>query len=628
MGSPFVAADGDDLDLSITQKSTYTDPNGNVIVREPRAVIKLAALHDTIRVRDLQSLTKIIGDGDVTNSTVGSDPKTNKTHQTFIIGSQEINFDLSHEIYTITNSVGQSVEMPYVKVNPASIGDSQAKESSAANATGKAAVMRRVTVKAIPATRAGSITTETMYEVDARFSLELESVHTGATSGQTINFAVNYVGIVETVTELLDPVSSLSHSWTVKSGSNDVASPFVKTGDVMELWLEQHSRHVDEYGNETECHPRAVVKVSASCDTLWADNKDALSKLVEITATNADVESAVQKFGCGDQSVTVDWSYQTAESPLPYCRLHPVTVKSVTVERLPDATAPGRQADIYEVTALLSQQVSTNGVTNGDTSETVEYVVKYIGAVEVRLVKVEYRRDFAWIEAHDNIPLTSHLIVYRDRTYSNGETYTDTFRSGNCAIEGGASTISDYAETPYQGAYIPLNTGDSIFLKRYPVISNDNSINSFFLTGVPDLSLLKKYHSIVQCTTHEADGTHLEWYSRMGYGDLYNPENPKPGWYFDDIGHRSLIDFVYNDDIYALRTYQVIMRFFDRFLCIDDTIISFRDMNMVKNFDFRTIDLPPTDTRGPAKVHISDCKGHYLGRDFYYSVTDTIFQFK
>ncbi len=623
MESPFVAADGDDLDLSITQKSTYTDPNGNVIVREPRAVIKLAALHDTIRVRDLQFLTKIIGDGDVTNSTVGSDPKTNKTHQTFIIGSQEINFDLSHEIYTITNSVGQSVEMPYVKVNPASIGDSQAKESSAANATGKAAVMRRVTVKAIPATRAGSITTETMYEVDARFSLELESVHTGATSGQTINFAVNYVGIVETVTELLDPVSSLSHSWTVKSGSNDVASPFVKTGDVMELWLEQHSRHVDEYGNETECHPRAVVKVSASCDTLWADDKDALSKLVEITATNADVESAVQKFGCGDQSVTVDWSYQTAESLLPYCRLHPVTVKSVTVERLPDATAPGRQADIYEVTALLSQQVSTNGVTNGDTSETVEYVVKYIGAVEVRLVKVEYRRDFAWIEAHDNIPLTSHLIVYRDRTYSNGETYTDTFRSGNCAIEGGGVIDSYYKENE-----VILDNGDKIILKVWPVERTDYTSCVRSSTGVPDLSLVTEKFRYVECLTHEADGTHLEMYSRMGYGDLYNPENPKPGWYFDDIDHTSDFRFVYNNSGYTLRDYRVVMRFFDRFLCVDDTIIDFRDMNMVKNFDFRTIDLPPTDTRGPAKVHISDCKGHYLGRDFYYSVTDTIYQFK
>ena len=46
---------------------------------------------------------------------------------------------------------------------------------------------------------------------------------------------------------------------------------------------------------------------------------------------------------------------------------------------------------------------------------------------EVKLVKVTYRKGWEWNTPHDNIILGYFARVYRDRTYSNGKTFTDTF---------------------------------------------------------------------------------------------------------------------------------------------------------------------------------------------------------
>lgn len=64
---------------------------------------------------------------------------------------------------------------------------------------------------------------------------------------------------------------------------------------------------------------------------------------------------------------------------------------------------------------------------------------------EPELVKVEYRTDYIWEEAHDNLPLLYYAIVYRDRYYrhSDGreEILTDRFVDNGHMV--GSSALID-----------------------------------------------------------------------------------------------------------------------------------------------------------------------------------------
>lgn len=108
--SPAVVTQGQPLDMEISQKSSYTDPNGSVYTCEPKASIKLIVQQDTLYAKDLQTLISITESSDVSES--GTNPRQYKTLQKFNVGGQEVIFDLAHEIYTYVNSRQTSIEMP------------------------------------------------------------------------------------------------------------------------------------------------------------------------------------------------------------------------------------------------------------------------------------------------------------------------------------------------------------------------------------------------------------------------------------------------------------------------------------------------------------------------------------
>ena len=62
------------------------------------------------------------GNPKMQSSSTGISPLLNKVVETFNIGGQEITFDLGYEIYSIVNSESKTVEMPYIKLNPAQYG--------------------------------------------------------------------------------------------------------------------------------------------------------------------------------------------------------------------------------------------------------------------------------------------------------------------------------------------------------------------------------------------------------------------------------------------------------------------------------------------------------------------------
>lgn len=381
--SPATVEKGDTLNMAISQKSSYTDPDGTVFTCEPKATIELFAKLDTVYAKDIENLTKVKEGSDIKTNKTGTDPVCNQTVQTFDIGGQNIVFDLSHEIYTYVNSTKEKIEMPYIKLNQAKLGGNSTAE------TRSVAVMTGVSVRPLAETRGRVIRDSTMYEVNARFSVDIESVNTKDEATQTLEFSINYIGVVETVTELADPVSELSYVWEAKSGTNSQTSPFVKTnGDIMEIWMTQTSSYTDEYGNKASGEPKAKIKLSVAQDSIWAKSIEDLKAFAEKTEEKPSGQFATQKFGSALQSVDIEWSYENGEAVLagqpiamPFYSLTPVELKDVSLKDVSDDKATKAQASVYEVTVTFGQKaVAQNVVTEASEIE-VEYVISYIGTI-------------------------------------------------------------------------------------------------------------------------------------------------------------------------------------------------------------------------------------------------------
>lgn len=433
--------------MTIRQKSSYTDPDGTVFTCEPEAVIKLFAKQDTIVARDLKELTEVKGGADVKTHKTGTSPVLNQTVQTFDVGGQNIVFDLSHEIYTYITSTKDRIEMPYVKLNRARLGGTGATEETPQGRS--VAVVAGVTVRPLTTTRGPVLRDSTMYEVNVRFSLDLEGVHTKRDTRQTLEFSVNYVGIVETVTELPDPVAEVSYTWEVKSGTTGTAFPFVKTkGETpMEIRMAQSCSYTDEYGNKITGEPKAKIKFSVAQDTVWTKKLDDLKKFAVKEGGTSSGQAATQKFGSDVQNVDVEWSYEVSEGVLadktvsmPFYALTGVALKDVSVKEVSDkGTLAGKSVDVYEVTATFSQKATAKNVTTAIPDVEVEYVVSYIGVVGETVGEPTAALSYAWEVKSGTESKASPFVKTKVRTpleiwMAQSCTYTDG-RGGQAAGE-------------------------------------------------------------------------------------------------------------------------------------------------------------------------------------------------
>lgn len=631
--SPAVVRSGETLSMAISQRSTYTDPDGTMFTCEPKAVIQLSAKADTVYAKDIKSLTKAGEAPEVRSSQTGTSPVCNKTVQTFSIGGQHVVFDLSHEVYTYTSSTKERIEMPYVRLNPAQLGGHSAKE------TRTAAVVTGVTVRPLGDTRAMTITDSTMYEVSVRFSMDIESMNAKKDTRQTLEFAVSYVGVVETVTELKDPVSKVSYVWDVKGGTKSTASPFVKTkGTAMEVWLAQTCSYTDEYGNEATAEPKAKVRLTVERDTVWTKEPDELKTLAEKTKGAGDGQSASQKFGSALQGIDVEWSYETGGEavlagktiPMPYYSLSPVKLKDVSMKKLSDETQTinGKFFDLYEVTVTFSQQAVARNVTTGDSEVETEYVVSYIGAVEIYLVNVEYYPSGKWVDPHDNMSLAFFAKVERYRTYSNGKRIgPDEFYDYGHFILSGIGVQNYLRDTCYKGgewlrdtSMSEFNEGDSILVyTQWTEVSRlaetyrlDVLTNYYAGTGCPEPfdwavyrpSILFDKNSFISAADVEVPG--------------YAKDSRAPGWYY--IEYRRRIESLLYWDIDADNEMCIARKsmdfvFYDQFLVIDGRRITFSKQHNLKiDISYTEKDFEEKDKKGKALT--LEMRATYLGKNF------------
>ncbi len=198
--SPYIITPENALNLVIRQKSRYTDMDGSTFEREPLATINASLGKDVVYAESLDLLTSLAGEAEVNTSEEGDNPVRHAITQAYELGGMPIDFALGYEVYPYTTQAGETIEMPYGKLNPASYGGTRTQEASAKYA----ARISKPVVSAVPQTRA-TVSDTTMYDITATFNVELESVNAKETSKRTFVFAVTYPAGVITEKEVEDP---------------------------------------------------------------------------------------------------------------------------------------------------------------------------------------------------------------------------------------------------------------------------------------------------------------------------------------------------------------------------------------------------------------------------------------
>lgn len=176
ISTPFAVAGGDELNLEIKQKNSYTQ-GGKVYTVEPKAAIKLKAENATNFVEDLEALSTQIETADPVVSESGTNPVTALYKGSFATLGQSFDFETSYEVYKTENGD----EMPYLKFGEPKLVNIEVKQ--------------RATTRVI-------VNDTTYYDVKAQFEVPLSGVNTKEELNKTLSFDVNYTGGVVTSTDV------------------------------------------------------------------------------------------------------------------------------------------------------------------------------------------------------------------------------------------------------------------------------------------------------------------------------------------------------------------------------------------------------------------------------------------
>lgn len=646
--SPAEVSKGDTLNMVISQKSSYTDSDGSVFECEPKATIELFARLDTVYVDDLTKLTNVQAEPEVQSSKSGQNPVINEITQKFLIGDQDINFDLAYEVYNYTTVDGKTVEMPYVKLNQAALGGSGTTDASDPTARSET-VMKSITVKPLPQTRA-SISDTTWYEVNATFNLEIECMNAKTENKQKLTFSVTYLGAVTTEIELGEAVGKLSTTIEALDGTNSVSSPYiVNPKEQMSLLFRQNSSYIDAYGNKMVCEPQARINLFAQYDTVY------VSKLEELEVTPASQDfvftesgedpvlySTVQLFKLGIQMIQLDMSYETYtaidvennEITMPYLKQNATMPGAVTVSEISTATGAKADTTFYNVKFPITLETVDVG-TPDENIQTIELVVSYIGAIvtwkeEPELVKVEYRTGYVWEEAHDNLPLLYYAHVFRDRYYSTGEVITDTFVDNGHPME---TSLGFQSIFPIDGAFMAEGeykySDDDIVIFHKGTMKGEPNDSIRTMTSIVEVDYLdsievrEDFHPSPDSDTYPGkwdcyisgkiyeDGVYIPVDANLATQSYEQCSLPS-GWYFQGFTEKADLTQVFYKD-YVTSIYRMFMHItcYDQFLVIDGVRIDF--LEYLPDREFNTV----IESTPSGKTITREERVKFLGRNFY-----------
>lgn len=529
--------------------------------------------------------------------------------------------------------------MPYVRLNPAKFGNSAATEESS---RGRASIaVTGITVRPLaPLSRSTFVTDTTLYEVNVRFNLQAEGVNVDKAAGQTLEFAVGYIGAVETVTELLDPVAELTYSWEVSGGTDSSVPPFAMTrGKEMALRMVQTGKYTDPYGNTATGSPVAAIKFTAANDTVWVSSPDELKTLADRTGEIAPGQSAVQTFGSDIQELTAEWSYESSEAliagetvAMPFYSLSPVSLREVTVSELDEGTRSGKECAFYRVNATFTQKATPNNLTSPAEPVEIEYAVSYIGAMELKPVKVEYVRSGYWRDPHDNMALAYCAFVDRYITYNNGKRVSDRFGDyghitgfplGGSHVEGYNDLDVGWADG---GPITFTEIGDSIgilsqSIKLWQVgtYSYPKGTDEYILGGLGEWDRYRPSND------YRDDSFNL---CKDVYCPQDWPEDSRPsGWYYLNFRYRYGVAVLPDNGQeypWALGGLEVGFDFYDQFLVVDGRRIDFADMRKLK-MDFNLSEQNFSEPGKEGKIAKLEMRASLFDKNFYCAHIDTLY---
>ena len=598
IGKPAEVEGAGDLQMSIGQTSSYTDPDGTVFTCEPEARINVSVGLDTVYAKDFNELTELLEYVDPTYSEEGEEPVTHNIDQQFRFGEQTIDLDMDYEVYTYRNSLGQNIGMPYIELREADFGEgggASAGEITRSSEAGRAMAVCRPSVtirRAEPATRTIEVEDTAAYNVSVHFGVMVapKNIAGAENKFEIVEFEVQYIGMVPHT----DTYPGAELSYRVEDGEGNAleGSEFtVAPGSIFMLNVVQNSSYTDQDG-AVSASPVAWTRITAP-DTLSIDNAEELPALLD--------------------KVVIETGADELEGNLPYYRFETAVpdgeVSVAEVSRSGDG-----KTIVYKAAATYRQKAVPVNIDGAQELE-FTYVVEYLGKVSVRLVDVTYDQDVIWEDAHHNIYTNSQCVVTKKAIYSDGTVVESKFYSTKNFVQ------------PVVGGDRKDNSGE-IEYTNYPLIETVNSFVHPYATGVPDLEHLS-YH------TSGGDSLYVEllaykgpigiWteYKHQDTQELYSESEQVEGCYGKQFGYRSsYTNYYQGEKRIAIRNYKIDLIYKDRFFCIDGRLFTFDPLEHKHSWSVETIETP---NRGTCALHTLRADVTWLGRDFVYMVVDTVY---
>jgi hypothetical protein len=349
----------------------------------------------------------------------------------------------------------------------------------------------------------------------------------------------------------------------------------------------------------------------------------AAEPVVSVTGDDPTVTTGKQVFNIGGQKITLDYSYDAYGDvnidgnsvAMPYLVLSEPEIKSVNVTELQTTKINGKDAIVYEVTARITQQLKSVNLAEPVT-ENVEYIVKYIGIETVRLVKVTYYKGLKWLECDGRLGCFAQ--VYRERTYSTGESYTDMFEdNGHFAYYGIVIGFNPAYEEFTGSEQIDGVVGDSVCWAKRTI-------------GVPDISKVGIYYYDEPYYVSPPIGSWNEYRFDMDYTEYHvdvsldnvevvgsnGTSSQASGWYFYSPQHQGAYGFLYDNSYLEFTYIGLYPSFYDQYLVIDGQMITFLEFHEPFKFSY-TEEYTTMEDGSPAKVCTFKGENRIYEKNFY-----------
>lgn len=593
--APAVATSDEGVNMTISQKSSYKDPNGTTYTCEPKATITLSADLDTVRAKDIETLTKVIGTPKVTTGNTGANPVNYTINQIFNVGGQNVTFNLGYEVYTHTNSKNQKIEMPYVKVNNARFGASTPTETEANSGGPETASVRLANVTVVPTkkamSRSISVTDTTTYEVTARFNLDIESKNSANDSKQTLSFDVKYFAVI---TETIE-YDGAKLTYEVQSNASPVNGVYVVNDPQkpLEILVKQESSFMGTDGNTQTGSATTKITAVAPSDVYFA-NKEAIS------------EDAVKEL----TAITVAEENLTA--PLPYYDFEDVKFDGYDIK----SSNVTDTLETYHIVAKYSQvakPVNVETATEKPAELKFAYQVEFIANVKVELVDTQYRQAYEWLPPHDNIPWRYRFIVYRDKIYSNGKTVTDTFTTSNRIVEidyNVASCYNTFTVVYEIDDYMNVNATDTLSNHTFAISDISEDISKITGTEIQEPRMTLGTFDM---------NTYINEKTREPFSD----SQVDGGWYYTHFGYKAN-SLIFVNGVLEIDTYPAIITY-SYFLYLDGKQFVFPTVDESSYKFSYALEDDESESRGKVKVLKYKFGLDWLGKHCRVEVTDTIF---